>query len=123
MFPFLWLQYRGVGEGATPFPGLLNFTLDPYLIMLSVKQGGIKYHLLSLWYVHYVNGTTRDCVTLIGELVFVIRPTKRKNVAQGCFRWARSQSSVPDASGSPKNASNPAGIPLKRDASGARRLT
>ncbi len=26
------------------FPGLLYFTLDPYLIMLSVKQGGIKYH-------------------------------------------------------------------------------
>ena len=40
----------GVGEGTTPFPGLLHFTLDPYLIMLSVKQGGIKYHFLSLWY-------------------------------------------------------------------------
>ena len=32
------------------FPGLLYFTLDPYLIMLSAKQGGIKYHFLSLWY-------------------------------------------------------------------------
>ena len=31
-------------KGATPFPGLLHFTLDPYLIMVSVKQGGIKYH-------------------------------------------------------------------------------
>ena len=31
-------------EGATPFPGLLHFTLDQYLIMLSVKQVGIKYH-------------------------------------------------------------------------------
>ena len=30
-------------EGATPFPGLLHFTLGTYLIMLSVKQGGIKY--------------------------------------------------------------------------------
>ena len=29
------------GGGTTPFPGLLLFTLDPYLIMLSVKQGGI----------------------------------------------------------------------------------
>ena len=28
----------------TPFPGLLHFTFDPYLIMLSVKQGGITYH-------------------------------------------------------------------------------
>ena len=38
------------GEGSTPFPGLLHFTFDPYLIMLSVKQGGIKYHFLILWY-------------------------------------------------------------------------
>ena len=37
-------------EGATPFPGLLCFTLDPYLMMLSVKQGDIKYHFLSFWY-------------------------------------------------------------------------
>ena len=44
------LLHQGVGEGATPFPGLLHFTLDPYLTMLSVKQGGIKYHFLSLWY-------------------------------------------------------------------------
>ena len=32
------------------FPGLLHFTLDTYLIMLSVKQGSIKYHFSSLWY-------------------------------------------------------------------------
>ena len=48
--PFQQLLHRGVGEGATPFPGLLHFTLDPYLIMLRVKQGGIKYYFLSLWY-------------------------------------------------------------------------
>ncbi len=36
--------------GRYSFPGSLHFTLDPYLIMLSVKQGGIKYHFLSLWY-------------------------------------------------------------------------
>ena len=36
--------------GRYSFPGLLHFTLDLYLIMLSVKQGGIKYHFLSLWY-------------------------------------------------------------------------
>ena len=35
---------QSVGEGATPFPGLVHFTLDPYIIMLSIKQGGIKYH-------------------------------------------------------------------------------
>ena len=44
------LLHQCVGEGATPFPRLLHFTLDPYLIMLSVKQGGIKYHFFSLWY-------------------------------------------------------------------------
>ena len=40
----------GVGKGAIPFLGLLHFTLDPYFIMPSVKQGDIKYHFLSLWY-------------------------------------------------------------------------
>ena len=35
-------------EGITSFPGSLHFTLDPYLIMLCAKQGGIKYHFESL---------------------------------------------------------------------------
>ena len=47
---FQWLLHWDVGEGTTSFPGLLHFTLDMYFIMLSVKQGGIKYHFLSLWY-------------------------------------------------------------------------
>ena len=34
------------GEGAISFPGLPHFTLDTYLILLSVKLGGIKYHFL-----------------------------------------------------------------------------
>ena len=50
MFPFKQLLHRGVGEGATPFPGKLQFTLDTYLILLSVKQGGIKYRFSCLWY-------------------------------------------------------------------------
>ena len=50
MLPFQLLLHRGVGEGATLFPGLLHLPLDPYLIMMSVKQGNIKYHSLSLWY-------------------------------------------------------------------------
>ena len=29
------------------FPGLFHFILDTYLIMLGVKQGGIKYHFFS----------------------------------------------------------------------------
>ena len=39
---------QGVEESITLFPGLLHFTLD--LIMISVNQGSIKFHLLSLWY-------------------------------------------------------------------------
>ena len=31
-------------EGAAPFPGLLHFTLDPYLIKPNIKQDSIKYH-------------------------------------------------------------------------------
>ena len=27
--PFQWLLHWDVGKGATPFPGLLHFTLDP----------------------------------------------------------------------------------------------
>ena len=50
MYGYVTLLHRGVGEGATPFPGLLHFTLDSYLIVLSAKQGGIKYHFLSFWY-------------------------------------------------------------------------
>ena len=30
--------------------GSLHFTCDSYLIRASVKQGGTKYHFLSLWY-------------------------------------------------------------------------
>ena len=44
--PFQQLQHKGVWKGGTAFPRLLHSTLDPYLIM----EGGIKYHLLSLWY-------------------------------------------------------------------------
>ena len=42
---FLWLLHRSVGEGATPFPGLHRFTLNPYLIILYVKQRGTKYYI------------------------------------------------------------------------------
>ena len=45
--PFSIATTPRCGEGATSFPGLLHFTLDPYPVILSVKQGGIKYHFLS----------------------------------------------------------------------------
>ena len=38
------VEGRGVGEGTTPFSELVYFTFDTYLILLSVKQRGIKYH-------------------------------------------------------------------------------
>ena len=48
---FPTLHLRGAEKGITPFPGLFHFTLDLYLIMLSfIKQDGIKYHFLSLWF-------------------------------------------------------------------------
>ena len=47
-FPFQLLLLWGVGKGATLFRGLLNFTLYPYRIMLSLKQGCKKSHFLSL---------------------------------------------------------------------------
>ena len=57
--PFHLLLHPGIGEGVTPFPGLLHFTLDPYLIMPCVEQGSLKYHFLSLcydstwdWFIH-----------------------------------------------------------------------
>ena len=40
--------HRVVEEGATIFPGFFPFTLDPYLIMLTVKQGSVMYYFLSL---------------------------------------------------------------------------
>ena len=45
--PFYLVLHQDVGEGASPFPGLLHFTLDPYIIMPSAKERGIKYHFLS----------------------------------------------------------------------------
>ena len=37
-------------RGHYSFPRIVPLTLDPYLIMLSIKQGSIKYHFLSFWY-------------------------------------------------------------------------
>ena len=53
------------GDLKAPFSitGLLHFTLDTYLILLSVKQGNIKYHFLSLWY-----ESTRDR-TLVSQAI------------------------------------------------------
>ena len=69
--PFQELLHRGVEEGATPFPVLLHFTLDSYLIMLNIEQGGIKYHFLSFWHDSTLNWTqvSRTIVTLLIRLM------------------------------------------------------
>ena len=38
------IVFIGVEEDATLFPGLLHFTFDTYLILLSVKQRSIQYY-------------------------------------------------------------------------------
>ena len=48
--PFSTASTLRCRRGCYSFLWLLYFTLDIYLIMLSVKQQGIKYHFLSLWY-------------------------------------------------------------------------
>ena len=48
--PFLIATTPRCRGGHYSFPELLHFTLDPDLIMLSVKQGVIKYHFLSPGY-------------------------------------------------------------------------
>ena len=43
---FQLLLHRGLREGASPFPRLHHFVLDPYLKMVSFKEGGTTYHFL-----------------------------------------------------------------------------
>ena len=50
MAPFSIATTSRSREGTLPFPGLLYFTLDMYLIMLCIKQGVMKFLFLSLWY-------------------------------------------------------------------------
>ena len=42
--PFHELQHWCIRKGSIPFSGLFHFTLDPYIIILSVKENCIKYH-------------------------------------------------------------------------------
>ena len=55
--------------GCYSFSGLLHLTLDPYLIMLSVKQGSIKYYFLSLWYDSAWFGLVYLFLTFVGYLM------------------------------------------------------
>ena len=48
--PFSIATTPRCGGGCYSFPWITPLTLDPYFIMPIVKQGGIKYHFLSLWY-------------------------------------------------------------------------
>ena len=59
---------------ATPFPGFLHFTIDPYLIMLSVKQGDIKYHFLSIYiyiYIYYLHSPDKSEFQSFPSFLFI----------------------------------------------------
>ena len=43
--PFQKLLHRDEGEGATPFPGFLHFTFDPYLKLSKVASSTIFFNL------------------------------------------------------------------------------
>ena len=79
VLPVQYLLHWGVEKDATPFLGLLHFTLDPYLVMLSVKQGGIKYHF-------WVFRMTRPGIKprSPGSLakILLMRPMTRQSVCQ-----------------------------------------
>ena len=47
--PFLIATTPRCRGGLYSLPEFLHFTLDTYLLMLSIKQASIKYHFLSLW--------------------------------------------------------------------------
>ena len=48
--PFIIATTQRCSGGTTLFLGLLHFTIDTYIILLSVKPGVMKYHFLGLWY-------------------------------------------------------------------------
>ena len=50
MAPFSIATTPRCREGRYFFPWTAPLYLDPHLIVLSVKQGDIEYHFLSLWY-------------------------------------------------------------------------
>ena len=53
IYKYIYIKLVTAGKGATPLPGLLHFTLDPYLIMLSVKQGDINYPFFFFYFFYY----------------------------------------------------------------------
>ena len=48
--PFSIVTTPRFRRGRYTFPWITPLTLDPYLIMLNVKEGSIKYQFSSLWY-------------------------------------------------------------------------
>ena len=90
--PFHNLQHRGVGEGVTPFPGLLHFTLDPYLFWvfgktryrIEPRSPGLLLNTLPTmsmaWYIYiYI------CVCVCVRVCLSILLCHKQNVTQGQF--------------------------------------
>ena len=61
----------GIRDGVNRFLGLLYFIIPTYLIMLSVKQRGIKYHVLNLWYESVSKGIGDHALSLSLSLFFL----------------------------------------------------
>ena len=61
--------------GSYSFRGLLHFTLNADIIMLNVKQGGIKYYFLSLCY-----DSTKDWTPEPWVNDLLIRPMARLHI-------------------------------------------
>ena len=51
---FQQVLHRSVGEGASSFLGLLHFTLDLHLIVLSAKQGSYQVPFSESWIYIYI---------------------------------------------------------------------
>ena len=59
-------------EAITPFLRLLPFTLDPYLIMLSVKLSGIKYHFFLVFGMTRPGIESRSLGPLVNTLLITL---------------------------------------------------
>ena len=60
-------RYKG---GRYTFLWIAPLTFDSYPIMPSIKQGGIKYHFLSLWYDSTWDWTLVSCFYFLSFLFF-----------------------------------------------------
>ena len=81
--PFLIATTPGCREGWYSIL-LLHFNLDAWLIMLSVRQGGMRYFFLSIWYDSIVPRSLEPLVNIFiikgfQTIVFIFILTKNED--------------------------------------------